>query len=318
MHTPRGRILGMMALAGVAFGGIHCAGAPLDSDSGQRKARSTSPGFLPFEQEGRGTGKSRKPTPTFESRVEDVNSPRSPSEAETLDGGPFTELQVPGHQPAVVSVPQGVVGPRPVIVATHGAGDRAEPHCTIWRNTIQDRGFVLCPRGTPMSNGEPGPQTGYFYRNHIELGREIKAALDALQARFPDHVDTESPIFVGYSQGAIHGVPLLLENQPRFSRVVLIEGGNGGYNEWSAQAARLFKQHGGERVLFACGGSGCANKANQAAVLLNDAGLRVRVLEVDGAGHSYGGRMEDQVRREFGWIAAGDGRWAEGAGSSSR
>ncbi|EYF08750.1 hypothetical protein [Chondromyces apiculatus] len=240
---------------------------------------------------------------------EDPGVPAPRGALPALDEEPLIEIDVPGHHPAVVSVPRRATSPRPVIVATHGAGDRAEPHCTIWRNTIQDRGFVLCPRGTAMGAGEPGPYTGYFYRDHHHLGREIAAALAALEARFPEHLDLEAPVYTGFSQGAIQGVPVLFEGPARFSRAVLIEGGYGGYREWSALAARLFKDRGGERALFACGGPSCVTKATHASKLLEAAGVTARVLDVEGAGHSYGGVMEDQVRRAFAWVVEGDDRW---------
>src|SRR5262245_33463782 len=59
-------------------------------------------------------------------------------------GGAMMSLPVEGHNPAVVSVPRGATGRMPVLVATHGAGDRAEWHCEIWRDIVGNRGFVLC------------------------------------------------------------------------------------------------------------------------------------------------------------------------------
>lgn len=265
-------------------------------------------------------------TQPFESRVDpaDVDPPALPSGTEPpgtepprtdapgpepLDEGPLVELEVPGHRPAIVSIPRGARGPRPVIVAAHGAGDRPEPHCAIWRLTIGDRGFVLCPTGTAMGSGAPGPATRYFYRSHVALGREISAALDALRARYPEHIDLAAPLYAGFSQGAIQGVPVLHESPAGFARAVLIEGGYGGYHEWSALAARRYRERGGERALFACGVPACVEKARRSAALLTRAGVEARVLDVEGAGHSYGGRMEEEVRRAFGWVVEGDPRW---------
>src|SRR5688500_7019775 len=68
---------------------------------------------------------------------------------------PYVELDIPGHVPAVVSLPLGSTRRRPVIVATHGAGDRAEYHCELWRAIVGDRGFVVCPRGRRTDNRVP-------------------------------------------------------------------------------------------------------------------------------------------------------------------
>jgi predicted esterase len=220
---------------------------------------------------------------------------------------PLVELPVPQHLPAVVAVPRGEGGPRPVLVAAHGAGDRAEWQCAFWRDLVGDRGFVLCPRGLSMDRRDP--DAGYFYRHHHALGREIALALEALAARFPGRADTAAPAFAGYSQGATFGAALLPRHPAMFSRAALIEGGHGSSQEWSVPAAQAFRRRGGARVLLACGGSGCAMRAKETARLLVRGGLEARVLHVEGAGHTYGGAMERPLREAFGWLVEGDPRW---------
>src|SRR6185503_3997367 len=83
---------------------------------------------------------------------------------------------------------------------------------------------------------------------------ELFAGLEALQRRFPDHVDPGPVLYTGFSLGAIYGVHVLRKHPERFTRAVLTEG---GYESWSTGVARAYAKGGGERILFACGQTAC-------------------------------------------------------------
>lgn len=221
----------------------------------------------------------------------------------------YVALPVPDHRPAIVSIPRGARSPRPVIVATHGAGGRPDYQCEWWRRIVENRAFVLCLTGKAMYPYEPSGWTGYFYTGHPALGREMSAAFAALREQFDLYVDPEAPVFAGYSQGAIMGALLLPAHPLRFARAVLIEGGFGGYQEWNVAVARRFAEHGGQRVLLACGRKRCAERAQKTAQYLEMGGLQARVVYARGAGHTYYGPMEREIRDAFGWIVSGDERF---------
>lgn len=223
---------------------------------------------------------------------------------------PFIDLPVPGHRPAVVSLPLGATSRRPVLVVAHGAGDRPEWQCHVWRGIVGDRAFILCPRGFPTNPYVPPEHTGYFYTTHLTLGREITLALEALRERFPEHADLDAPAYAGFSQGAIMGAMLLPNHPAKFARAALVEGGYGLFQEWNIPVAQRFKSHGGERVLLACGRVRCVEQARVSASYMKRGGLDVRVTHAEGAGHSYGGVMEQSLRATFAWVIEGDPRWS--------
>jgi hypothetical protein len=227
---------------------------------------------------------------------------------------PFVELAVPGYAPAVVSLPIGAEGPRPVLVATQGNFDKPEWQCDMWRSVVQSRGFVLCPRGDrhPASPSPADPR--HRYASNAALEKEIHAALSALKERFPEHVDAERAVYAGFSQGAIMGVPILSRNAAKFPRAVLIEG---GYDRWSADFVRLYSKGGGDRVLFACGQPLCARAAERSAKALGKGDVEALVVHGEGEGHSYFGKVADQVRRAFAWVVASDPRWSEAGPAST-
>jgi predicted esterase len=228
--------------------------------------------------------------------------------------GELVDLEVPRHRRAVVGVPVGARGPRPVVVAAHGAGDRPEGQCRFWREIVKERAFVLCPRGFAMNPHVPPDQTGYFYTTHHMLGEEVTAGLAALAARFGAHVDLRGPVYAGFSQGAIMGALVLPDHPARFSRAVLVEGGYGLFQEWNRLVARRFRERGGVRVLMACGRAACAVEAAVSAGYMEREGLTARVVHAPGAGHTYGGAVGEEVARAFAWVVEGDGRFGGGWG----
>jgi predicted esterase len=236
----------------------------------------------------------RDPTPEAPPRIE----------AKTV------ELQMPGYAPAMAKAP-GSGAKKPVVVATHGAWDRPDYHCSLWQRYVGDRAFVVCPRGKIANKGVPADQELFFYGDHLQLGAEVKAALAALQKQYPDQVDLEAPLYTGFSQGAIQGAWMLPRHPGKFAYAVLVEGGHGGYNEWGPGVAAEYAKNGGKRVVLACGREACQTKARRAAEYLEKAGIQTRIVYVEGAGHSYGGGMEEAVRTAFEWAVEDDERFAK-------
>jgi predicted esterase len=232
------------------------------------------------------------------------------------DEGAFIELAVPGHNPAIVSLPRAASTPRPLLVAAHGAGDRAEPHCQLWRRITGAHAFVLCPQGRRTDERVPHAHAGYYYPDHFALDRELRAAVSALRERYPELLDAERAVYTGFSQGAIHGAGIIVLHPQMFPRAALVEGGNGFFNEWSPYAARKYQAGGGERVLFACGSPACVRTANNCADYLRQVGVQQRVVHAPGAGHSYGRLMETQLQASFAWLVAGDSRWETNGGGA--
>lgn len=232
----------------------------------------------------------------------------STMEARAVDGA-FVELSVPGYDTAIVSLPRASSGRWPLLVAAHGAWDRPEPHCQLWRRVTEARGFILCPRGQRTNRHTPHEHAAYFYADHFALAREVLAAVAALSARYPQELDANAAVWAGFSQGAIHGALVVTLHPKLFPRAALVEGGNGFFNEWSPFAARKYARGGGERVLFGCGSPHCVRTAERCAGYLEDYEIETLVAHAHGAGHSYGPTMEQQLREHFDWLVTGDPRW---------
>ncbi|UQA56891.1 hypothetical protein [Polyangium aurulentum] len=212
---------------------------------------------------------------------------------------PLVLLEVQGHGDAVVSLPRGADGKRRVVIATHGNYDRPEWQCAVWREIVGDSAFVLCPRGVPRPDSPSADDIRFTYGSNQALEREIDAALEALRERFAGYVDDSAPLYTGFSLGAIMGVSIAARAPSRYRRLVLIEG---GHDKWTQETAKAFAAGGGERVLFVCSQSYCANDARRAAARLEKAGVATRVVRGPEAGHRYDGPIAAETKKALPWV----------------
>lgn len=232
-------------------------------------------------------------------------APTPPEEPPALAGEALRLLPVAGHLDAVISVPLGTRGARPVLVATHGNYDKPEWQCEVWGEIVGVRGFVLCPRGVRRGDSPGRQDPRYEYASNQALEREIDAGLAALKAAFPGRIAEGPVVLAGFSLGAIQGVAIATRRPNDFPRLVLIEGGDG----WARVAARSFHEGGGQRVLFACSQGGCLASANAAAAVLRRAGVEVAVEKGKNEGHTYVGEVRNKYAERFPWLVEGDKRW---------
>jgi pimeloyl-ACP methyl ester carboxylesterase len=249
---------------------------------------------------------------------------------------PTAALPVAGFGEAVAIVPVGATRPAPVLVAVLGIGDSPEEQCATWREIVGARAFVLCPRGAkhmvvdepeveagageapaesevseeerPSVRPDGGRlrQVGFYPVDVPTLDREVAAGLAALKARWGAHVSDRDVVYAGFSRGAFLGASFAAKRPERFSRVILIEGGQ---SPWQPDTAAAFARGGGKRVLFVCGRPSCVEEAEPAAATLREHNLEVRVVHGVGEGHGYRKQVKEELRRSFDWITEGDATW---------
>lgn len=235
----------------------------------------------------------------------DALGDRAPALAPLTAEGELVALPVAGFRDAVVSVPLGARERRAVVVALHGNYDRPEWQCEVWRGLVGPNVFVLCPRGIPRDDA-PKSEDRWTYGAVASTEKELFAAIEALERRFPDHASTERMLFTGFSLGAIQGRGIVQRQPARFPRAVLTEG---AYEGWSAALAKKMKESGVERVLFACGQSACTHAARQSAKALEKGGVGARVADGGNVGHTYDGPVGAAIARDLAWLVEGETGW---------
>lgn len=231
-------------------------------------------------------------------------APSPPPPAQTSE-----DLVVEGFTPAVVSVPTDRTRARPLVVAAHGWDDSPEGQCGVWRAIVEDRAFVLCPRGFRMSNA---PDKGFSWQGAGALAKEVDAAIDAVRARHGAEIADGPILYAGFSFGATLGVEVVQRDPARFAYVVLAEGGE---DAWTLDTARRFRALGGKRVLLMCALKVRMPTAVVMAARLERGGVGARAVLAKLPGkdeyiHWYDGPVADETRAQLDWLVEGDARWA--------
>jgi predicted esterase len=158
-------------------------------------------------------------------------------------------------------------------------------------------GTLVCLKGKRMFINDPS--RGYYYPDHIALGREVSRARVALMGHYADRLFLNEAVYVGYSQGASMGALAVAEHGDWFPRLLLVEG---GFDAWSAALAKQYAQTGGKRVLFVCGTDRCQKRARQSMFLLQRSGVATELRYAPGAGHRPDGPVADKVRDGLRWL----------------
>jgi predicted esterase len=214
-------------------------------------------------------------------------APVAPADAEALP--------VPGFGDAVLYAPRAATA-KPVMVVAHGHGMPPDDMCRDFHELVGDKGFVLCPRGTPIAGKENA------FTHGTELPQEVDADIAALRARYGARVDAGPMIYVGYSQSAYLAPSVVMREPSRFTRAIVIEG-NGVWNE------KKFAEAGGKRMMFACGQASCDTGNKPVVARFDKAGVPAKELYSPGAGHVWYGPVMDQIKANWAWFVDGDVRW---------
>lgn len=238
-------------------------------------------------------------TATVSSARTDAAAP--PPQFEPLQGEWIERLELAGPlagRIAYVAPPVGATGPRPVVVAIHGAVDDPGLICSAWRIVTDVYPFVLCPGGSRVR------QDTYVWPSSDAIDASIDAALAALRARYGDRVHPGPALYVAFSQGANLAGPVLgRANRGRFARAVLTEGGYRAFE--TAEAARAFSAAGGERVLYTCSQPGCTTSF-ATSQLPRD---RVKVVYSGAHGHSMVPAVRQSIHDALPWVVEGLAGW---------
>lgn len=216
------------------------------------------------------------------------------------------QLELPDGGLAFVTPPVGARDARPIVVAVHGAVDDPGLMCSAWRLVVDVYAFVVCPAGRPL--GAEGPGRKYVWGSGDQIRRRVLEALDAVRARWPEHVRTDAPVvYAAFSQGANMAGALLTSHAARFSRVVLTEGGRRVFED--ASVARAFARGGGERVLFTCSQAGCAGPLAAPSAALERAGVAAKIEYSGPHGHSMPPAVREGIHAALPWIVADLAGW---------
>ncbi len=231
-----------------------------------------------------------------------VASAPPPTSLQPLTGVAWIEhLELDGGHEAYVCPPIGAREPRPLILAVHGAGDRAEWACGGWRMVASEYAFVVCPQGMKMD-----PQR-FAWDSAETIRRRVASAILAARARFNDYIADGPTLYVGFSQGATLAGPTLLDAAQSFPFIALAEGGYALVRD-RAFLAKL-KARGVESVLLACGTPACFMSMRAAEPKLSAAGIQALIGGDPASGHNLNREMQAGLQKVWPDFVAGLPNW---------
>lgn len=233
-----------------------------------------------------------------------VPSAKPSTSAAPVGSASEVPLVVDAYEDPLVLVPPTADGTKaPVVIAVHGVQSMPESVCDPLRETLATRAFVLCPAGIAVGfeNGEKLYQFG----SAAKLWDEIEAGLEALRAQYGDEVDTDKPLYVGFSQGSILGVDVVID-EAKLPYSVFVEGGQ---DAWSKPRIEALEKEGGRRVLFVTGSEYWVTRARTAVPLFAGTKVEVKHVHLDGLGHHFTPEVAKTIDAQVDWLVDGDPRW---------
>ena len=210
-------------------------------------------------------------------------------------------LELEGGHDAYVCPPIGAREPRPLIVAVHGAGDRAEWSCGGWRMVAGEYAFVVCPQGMKMDAMRFGWDSADTIR------RRVASAVTAARARFGEYIAEGPTLYLGFSQGATLAGPTLLDPAQSFPFIALAEGGYGLVRDRTFLGK--LKARGVQSVLLACGTPACFTSMRAAEPNLAAAGIQALIGGDPTSGHNLNGEMQAGLQKVWPEFVAGLPNW---------
>jgi predicted esterase len=191
--------------------------------------------------------------------------------------------------------PREAAEARPVTVLLHGMCSEPERACRHFAETVNERGWLLCPRATRRcaGGGSTWPATGFE--------RAIEAGIERVRERHPGELDESGGrTLVGFSLGAFRALSLAQGAKGTYPRVILI--GAKIYPD-----ARLLARAGVERLLLAAGDYDMMNShLRRRARALARQGFPVAFQSYGPVGHTFPGDFAGLLSRGLDWVEGED------------
>jgi hypothetical protein len=196
--------------------------------------------------------------------------------------GARVELSLEDGSRASLSVPKSTRRPRPIVALLEQGTNPGSPRCAELRAAWQRTAFVAC---VPIE------------QNVEQSASRLRSALQAAKAEFGDYVAKGSVILAGAGDAAEQATLIARQEPSFFPRLILVDG----QRLWSSSLFAIFKQAGGERVLFVCESEACRQSERQLLTVSRSVGMEIAVESRPG-----------WLARRANWLVAGDPRFDGG------
>jgi pimeloyl-ACP methyl ester carboxylesterase len=207
---------------------------------------------------------------------------------------------MPSGRAVFVTRPQGATGPRPIVLAVHGAEDRADWACSEWRATTAGFAWVLCPQGDPL-------RSAYAWPSANAIAKQAFEARDALRDRYGSYVAPGPLLYGGFSQGASLASSVVAAHPGEFGPVIMVEA---GHTPLSAPSVVFGLKKGGvARAMISCSTDGCATFSSELVRASKRASFDLFTNDAGRRGHVFDGEVMRSLGETLVKLVAGDSRY---------
>lgn len=200
--------------------------------------------------------------------------------------------------PLSLAVPIGARQPKPVILVQQAVDSDPSHLCREIQSLTQRNAFVLC-----QALAVDGP-SGSELREPGEAEQQLQQGLGEVKRSFSSYVARGPAVLVAVGDLSRH-VAFMVRKEPSFfARVLQVSADLEG---WTAGAATLFAQRGGERLLFGCAKPEMLDAAAHRATLVKRRGAEARAVLYEGA--MQRSDFLRFLREHWSWLVQGDQRF---------
>jgi predicted esterase len=188
------------------------------------------------------------------------------------------KLQEAASTPPLTVVPTGDAsdGPRPLIIALHGYGDRATSYPPLWGPVAEEIGAILA-----VPNGAQRVGDGHGWGDVEQADAIVLLTIEYVRERF--EVDWDRVVLTGFSQGGFMAMAVATRHPDLFTGVIPMAGGY-----IPGIDAPPTADDGDPRFYFMVGSNDRSVKeVRRAASDFDAAGYEVDLRVLAGTGHSF-------------------------------
>jgi len=223
------------------------------------------------------------------------------------DAGPF-EVKFTGERNVWFAVPERK-GPKRLIAMLHGVCNPPGYACGHWWPSAIPHGFLVCPEGNAKcawsctdcrADRKDGPPS--WEESFLDIDRDLEKSIAKVSDLYPDEIEREGAVLVGFSRGAYVAVYSAQLHPGRWPYLVLNEADT----EVTANQLKAAKV---KAVVLMAGGIGLNVKpVKKTFDELEKAGFPAKMIVMPNAAHYYSNDIGDLMTEAIQFFISQEGK----------
>ncbi len=187
--------------------------------------------------------------------------------------------------------------PQRLVAMLHGVCNPPAYACGLWAETAKELGFLVCPQGAGTC-GKAMYDAPTWTGGATDMDADIEASVAAVSAVYPQQIDREGAVLVGFSRGGYAAISIAAAHPGRWPFLVINEA-NVSLSVPQLVAAKV------RAVALLAGEKGSQVQGERlTAQALEKAGFPARLWVMPNAGHHYSEDIPALMKEAIEWVVA--------------